>query len=410
MKVESGELRRGLQQRLPEYMVPNALVVLEAMPLTANGKLDKRALPAPEVSGSETIVEPRDSTEVQLKFLWQEIVGIQNISIDDNFFDLGGHSLSAVTLSTRLEELYGCRLAVRTIFEHPTISQLAAFLRENVAWAPPTSIVPIQPYGDCPPLFCVHPAGGMVQCYMGLSRLLGAEQPLYGLQSKGLEPNQPALISIEEMAASYIQDLRAIQPHGPYHLAGWSLGGIVAYEIAQQLTAQQEEVRMLALFESKPNARVISTPISESELAQQEQEYMARVLESGGLVPETIQGMSFEQQLAAALQQEAAPFQITLSQYRRFVHVRALNTLAATRYQARPYQGSLVLFKSSLSVDADETHGWARLATVSEICVLAETHALFLNETNSQRLAEKLNKIMTRDIASPAISASALSA
>ena len=410
MKAESGELRRGLQQRLPEYMIPNALVVLDAMPLTANGKLDKRALPPPETSGSATIAEPRDSTEVQLKFLWQEIVGVQNISIDDNFFDLGGHSLSAVTLSTRLEELYGCRLAVRTIFEHPTISRLAAFLRENVAWAPLTSIVPIQPYGKHPPLFCVHPAGGMVQCYMGLSRFLGTEHPLYGLQSRGLEPNQPALRSIEEMAASYIQDLRAIQPHGPYHLAGWSLGGIVAYESAQQLTAQHEEIRLLALFESKPNAHPISAPISESELAQHEQKYLANVLESGGVAPDIIQGMSFEQQLAAALQQEAAPFQITLSQYQRFVHVRALNSLAATRYQARSYQGSLVLFKSSLSADQDETYGWARLATVSEICALPETHATFLNEANSQRLAERLNEIMTRDIASAAISASALSA
>jgi thioesterase domain-containing protein/acyl carrier protein len=410
MKLESGELRRGLQQRLPEYMVPSAIVLLEAMPVTANGKLDKRSLPAPAVSSAKTIAKPRDSTEVQLKFLWQQIVGIEDIGIEDNFFDLGGHSLSAVTLSTRLEELYGSRLAVRTIFEHPTISELAAFLRTNVAWAPPTSIVPIQPYGSRPALFCVHPAGGMAQCYMGLSRMLGHEQPLYGLQSRGLEPNQAALESIEEMAASYIQDMRAIQPHGPYYLAGWSLGGIIAYEIAQQLSAQQEETRMLALIESRPNAHVIGTPISEAEISQREQEYLVHVLQSRGMAPETIQEMSFEQQLETALQQEAAPFQITLPQYRRFLQVRTLNVLAAMRYQARPYPGSVVLFKSNLSEVMDETYGWARLAAISEICLLPESHALFLNEANSRKLAEKLNEMMARYIASSAMSASALSA
>jgi amino acid adenylation domain-containing protein len=406
VKLESGELRRGLQASLPDYMVPSAVVVLEAMPLTANGKLDKRALPPPQVSGPATIAEPRDSTEVQLKYLWQEVVGVQNVGIEDNFFDLGGHSLSAVTLSTRLEDLYGCRVAVRTIFEHPTISQLAAFLRENVAWAPPTSIVPIQPYGNRPPLFCVHPSGGMVQCYMGLSRLLGAEQPLYGLQSRGLEANQPALRSVEEMAGSYIQDMRTIQPHGPYYLAGWSFGGIVAYEMAQQLRAQQEEVRMLALLESKANTRAISGPITESELAEREQEYLVQALEDSGMVPETIQGMNFEQQLTAALQHEAAPFQITLAQYRRFLQVKTLNTLAATRYQARPYPGSLVLFKCNQSDDPDETYGWAKLATVSEIYPLPEMHASFLNGANSHRLAEMLSKLLAGETASSAVAAS----
>src|SRR5262249_7957802 len=149
------------------------------------------------------------------------------------------------------------------------ILELAAFLRKNVAWAAPTSIVPIQPYGARSALFCVHPAGGMVQCYMGLSRLLGPNQPLFGLQSRGLEANQPALGSVEEMAESYIQDLRAIQPHGPYHLAGWSFGGIVVYEMAQQLTAQHEEVGLLALLESKPNSHARSGPITADELAQE---------------------------------------------------------------------------------------------------------------------------------------------
>jgi thioesterase domain-containing protein len=241
---------------------------------------------------------------------------------------------------------------------------------------------------------------------MELSRLLGTEQPLYGLQSKGLEANQPALRSVEEMAESYIQDLRGIQPHGPYHLAGWSFGGIVAYEMARQLSGQQENVRILALFESKVNTRVMSGPITESELSQREQEHLVHVLEDSGIGPETIQGMSFEQQLIAALQHEAAPFQITLSQYRRFLQVKTLNTLAATRYQASPYSGSLILFKSSQSNDPDETYGWSRLTRVSEVCLLPETHALFLNEANSQRLAEKLAELMGTEVAFAAVSAS----
>jgi amino acid adenylation domain-containing protein len=392
--LEVEALRISLQQSLPDYMVPSAFVLLKTMPVTANGKLDKRALPPPQISGKATIVEPRDSTEMQLKFLWEEILGTRDVGIEDNFFDLGGHSLTAVTLSARLGDLYGSRLAVRTIFERPTILQLAEFLRENIGWAPLTSIVPIQPYGNRIPLFCVHPAGGMVQCYMELSKLMGKEQPVYGLQSRGLEENQPTLNSIDEMASSYIEDIKAIQPRGPYLLAGWSLGGVVAYEMARQLALQGEEVSLLALLECRPNFSPVEEPITESALLREEQEYLIGVLEQAGMPAEQTRNMSFEEQLTLALQREAAPFHVTLSQYRRFLQVRTMNTMAARRYIAKSYKGSVILFRSSLSESADETYGWSNVTTVREVHQLPENHLLFMNVSNSKRIAMKLTELL----------------
>jgi thioesterase domain-containing protein len=396
-RIDKAELRQSLQRVLPEYMVPSAIVVLEAMPLTANGKLDRRALPAPEISGSAEMAEPRDTTEIQLRYLWEEILGVKNLGIHDNFFSLGGHSLLAVSLSARLSDLYGSRFAVRTIFEKPTIAELANFLRENVAYAPPTSLVPIQPYGSQTPFFAVHPVGGMAQCYMELSRLLGADQPFYGLQSRGMEEEQAALASVEEMAAGYIKDMRAVQPSGPYQLGGWSMGGVIAYEMAQQLMRDGEEVKVLALFDSRPNFHPDDSAATEEEVAQGEQKYIVSILSEAGISPEEISRLSFQQQLEICLEKAAVPFHITPSQYRRFIRIRTINEMAAARYRIKPYAGSLSLFKSILTEKVDETYGWANLAEVAELFLLPEKHSAFMDQPNVQQVAENLAPLLAKN-------------
>jgi thioesterase domain-containing protein len=397
MKLEVRELREGLRGELPEYMVPSAVVVLEKLPLMANGKLDRRALPAPQISGSAITVDPRDSTEVQLKYLWEEVLGVQNISIHDNFFTLGGHSLLAVSLSARLTDLYGSRFAVRTIFEKPTIAELANFLRENVALAPPTSLVPIQPYGTQRPFFAIHPVGGMAQCYMELSRLLGPNQPFYGLQSRGLEDQQTALTSVEEMASSYIKDIRAVQSSGPYQLGGWSMGGVIAYEMARQLMGQGEEVNILALFDSRPNFNPDGSALTEEEIVRAEQEYLQTTLTTLGIPAEQAGLLTFQQQLEKCLEQEVVPFRITTSQYRRFIRIRTLNEMAAARYRIGSYEGSVALFKSTLTDKVDETYGWNTLTTVADLFLFSEKHSAFMTKPNVQLIAEKLAQLFAKD-------------
>ena len=254
----ASELRNFLTLKLPDYMVPSAFVELELLPLTPNGKVDRSALPAPDQGRPELekrYAAPRDEVELRLTKIWEEVLGVRPIGIEDKFFDLGGHSLLAVRVIGQMEKAFGRKLRLATIFQAPTIQQLAAIIREEIAESSVTtgtSLVEIQASGSRPPLFLVHGAGGgMFWGYVNLSRHLGHDQPVYGFKSRGLD-GQEELGRIEEMAAQYIGDLRSMQPRGPYYLGGYCFGGNIAFEMARQLTAQGEEVALLALLNCAP--------------------------------------------------------------------------------------------------------------------------------------------------------------
>jgi amino acid adenylation domain-containing protein/non-ribosomal peptide synthase protein (TIGR01720 family) len=248
----AAELRAHLRARLPEYMVPSAFVAMDALPLTSRGKLDRRALPEPETAREEgSYVAPRDALELRLAGLWEELLGVRPVGVRDDFFALGGHSLLALRLVAAAERLTGRRVPMATLLAGPTVEQLARELQGGEA--PPSGpLVPIQPSGGARPLFFVHAAGGGVVGYAALGRHLGAGQPLYGLQSRGVEGEEPPHVRIEEMAADYLAQLRAVQGEGPYRLGGWSMGGLVAFEMARQLEAAGDEVELLALVDPTP--------------------------------------------------------------------------------------------------------------------------------------------------------------
>jgi amino acid adenylation domain-containing protein/FkbH-like protein len=257
-QINASELRSFLKEKLPEYMVPAAFVTLDALPLTPNGKVDRKALPAPDRARPELeggYIAPREQVEQKLATIWEEVLNVRPIGIHDKFFDLGGHSLLAVRLVAKIEKVFGRKLRLATIFQAPTIAQLAAVLREDVRESnliSKTSIVEIQAQGTRPPLFLVHGAGGgMFWGYVNLSRHLGSEQPVYGFRSRGLD-GLPEYDSIEELAAHYVRDLRAFQPEGPYYLGGYCFGGNVAYEMARQLKCAGSEVALLALINAAP--------------------------------------------------------------------------------------------------------------------------------------------------------------
>jgi phthiocerol/phenolphthiocerol synthesis type-I polyketide synthase E len=191
-----------------------------------------------------------DDIEVQLTQIWQELLGIDNITPDQNYFDLGGDSSLAVHLFVQIEKVFNVKLPIFTLFEAPTIEELAQVLRRDVAPAGWSPIVAIQPNGTRPPFFCMHGAGGNVLIYRELSELLGPDQPFYGLQSQGLDGSVPPLTTIEEMATLYVKEIRRIRPKGPYLIGGYCMGGTIAYEVAQQLRAQGQEVALLALFDT----------------------------------------------------------------------------------------------------------------------------------------------------------------
>lgn len=252
----STELRSFMRASLPDYMAPSFLVFLEAMPLTANNKVNVQALPAPvlSLSGDPVYVEPRDQLEVQLTALWQQVLGVSKIGVHDNFFDFGGHSLKAAQLFYLLEQVYGRHLPLATLFQAPTIAALASVLSRE-QWMPPwQSLVAIQPSGSATPVFMVPGIGGSVLVFAQLAKLLGPDQPVYGLQARRLDGKEAPFTSVPEMAKHYIAEIRNCRREGPYAIIGACTGGLIAYEMAQQLVEQGEDVTLIVLDSWHPSS------------------------------------------------------------------------------------------------------------------------------------------------------------
>jgi pyochelin synthetase len=246
--LDSAAMREDLRSKLPEYMVPSALVSLSEFPLTMNGKVNRKALPAPvrasAAAGSESDA-PRDSLEMQLIQLWEKVLNVRPIRLHDNFFDLGGNSLGAVRLFSEMRKLFGRTFPLSVLFQAPTVEKLADIVRKG-GWSPNwTSLVPIQPGGSNPPFFCVHGGGGNVLIFRELAHHLGADYPFYGLQARGLDGSSDYLTTTEAMAESYLREIRELQPEGPYYLGGFCMGGQVAVEIAQTLVREGQQVNLL---------------------------------------------------------------------------------------------------------------------------------------------------------------------
>ncbi|MGF1937503.1 MAG: non-ribosomal peptide synthetase [Nostoc sp. ChiQUE02] len=247
-------LREFLKDKLPEYMMPKAFVLLDSLPLTASGKVDRLALTKLDspASGStdKAFIAPRTPTESTLAKIWAEVLNVERVGIYDNFFDLGGDSLLTVHLMKQIHKQFERELPLATLFLNPTIESLATSLSSKADSLPWSPLVPIQPAGSSPAFFCVHPIFGVVFPYYELAHHLGKNQPFYGLQPIGLDGKIPPLTCIEDMAAHYIEALRRVQPKGPYFLGGWSFGGWVAFEMAQQLQKSGEEVALLAVLDT----------------------------------------------------------------------------------------------------------------------------------------------------------------
>ncbi|TWT82112.1 Dimodular nonribosomal peptide synthase [Planctomycetes bacterium CA13] len=247
------DLREFLRQTLPEYMIPSIFVMLQELPMTPNRKVDRRALPKPVLDREQLSVgytAPRDHTEMEIANIWKRTLKLDRIGRDDDFFDAGGHSLLAARMMLELEKRFGERVPLATLLTAPTVRQFAELMKRK-DWRPRWHcLVPIQERGNKPPLFCVHAAHGNVMLYRELAMRLGDDQPVYGLQSRGLDGELSVHTTIRDMASEYVEEIRKVQPNGPYHLCGYCLGGAIAYEMAQQLSAEGEEIELLGLFDT----------------------------------------------------------------------------------------------------------------------------------------------------------------
>ncbi|WP_229910005.1 amino acid adenylation domain-containing protein [Streptomyces flavofungini] len=250
-------LREHLRERLPEHMVPSAVVTIDEVPLTPNSKLDRRALPAPDHTGQLTGRAPRNSREELLCGLFAEVLGLDRVGADDDFFGLGGHSLLATQLVSRIRTVLGVETSIRRVFQSPTVAELAVELAADSGAAesgdPFAAVLPIKTSGDKEPLWWIHPGSGLCWIYLGFAGRLPADRPVYGIQAKGFDGVTQPPESIDAMVADYVEEILAVQPEGPFHLLGLSIGGTLAHAMAAEFQRRGHEVGLLGLLDSVPS-------------------------------------------------------------------------------------------------------------------------------------------------------------
>lgn len=372
--VTEGELRKHVQKHLPEYMVPSEFVFLDSMPLTPNGKIDRRSLAGMKFDSPSTTVaaeNPSDPVQAQLVKIWEEVLGRKSIGTQDNFFDLGGHSLLAARMMHRVKQTLGKTVPLAVLLQAPTIRKLAAVLNDGWEryWS---SLVPIQPEGSKPAFFMVHGVGGNVVGFQELARQMNPDYPFYGLQSQGLSGTRPCHTSIEEMAAHYVSEIRTVQARGPYHLGGFSMGGLVAYEMARQFLEAGEEVGLLVLFDTyatkpKPANKSLVKLLLNPSWAQFKR------------LPSALRKNIRWRIRAARLPEDLKK-------------VLRVNAQAADSYGLRPYPGHAILLHAGEKLrSSDDTFSkWAELAGSLEMIEIPGAHMDILREPHVSRLAERL--------------------
>jgi amino acid adenylation domain-containing protein len=369
---------------LPEYMIPSAFVWLDELPLTSTGKVDRRALARREVRLESRSMPPRDALERELAGIWEDLLEVP-VGARDDFFALGGHSLLAVRLASRIEARFGRALPIATLFERRTVETLAAWLRPALARAS-SPLVRIQPRGSRPPLFMVHPGGGGVLCYADLARALGEDQPLYGLQAPGLDGERPPLDRIGEMADLYLNALREAQPEGPWHLGGWSFGGLVAYEMASRLGDQAGLVAIL------------DVPAWEDEDFADETELLLRGLDGElPLSADELRGLDTRAQVALVLERMPdLPPDFDERRAVALVEVFKANLRAARTWEPRPYAGKVTVFRAAGShrLGPDGTGGWGAFAAAVEVVTVPGDHHSLVRPPHVEALADALREVL----------------
>ena len=403
--AHAGDLRDFLRHRLPEYMLPATFVRLDHLPMSPNGKIDRRALPVPEASqaaASSNYEPPCDELELKLTKIWEKILPVRPIGVNDNFFELGGHSLLAVRMFSLIEKSFGRNLPLATLFEAPTIRSLAQAMRDESWWPAWSSLVVLQGGGTQRPFFCIHAAGGNVLEYYDLARHLGPDQPFYGLQAKGLDGKEEPHTSIHDMAAHYLKEMREVQPEGPYFIGGRSSGGTIAFEMACQLKAAGEEVALLALLDTYPAGYFKLLPEAKSFRARLSRWFKKYATHSANL-----RQLSTSEKVAYTLNKlQYAPAKIRHKLYRRVYkiyqrierplptalkNIEELNFAAVKDYVPQVYPGNAILFSASDLTNAyDVEDGWRKLVGHLEVHQVPGNHLDIIKEPHVRVLADKL--------------------
>ena len=429
------ELRSFLLEKLADYMIPSAFIKLDALPLTPNGKLDRNALPAPDTSRPQLDAAygaPRNSIEEKLVGLWEEILDVRPVGIHDNFFDLGGHSLAGASLISRLNRMLGVDLAVRVLFEAPTVAQMSAFVQigqqapvkrtHTKSNGQPSYLVELQSGRDNKRVF-FFPGGGGTEpeffVYAKLARYVGMDYSFYGLRARGGDGKSEPHRDVEEMAADYIQAIRSVQPHGPYILVGECFGGVAAHEVARQLNAAGEKIALLALMDTQhPNKRIylryrvshLFEPLLENYFIQRipvhwknwrslsyrdKMHYLFAKIASAF----TANSHPIQRVVDIDSKRHRAQAVVEVNTNREVVQhidrIRDRYRRVLRRHNPKPYEGQVHILVNEKFYGRDKTLGWGRLASKGlEIHKLPGDHDSYIREhvkTTAQELKRWLD-------------------
>jgi thioesterase domain-containing protein/acyl carrier protein len=393
-------------------MVPSAFLRLEALPVTPNGKLDRKALPAPDANAYATPAyePPRDDIEQRLIQIWQQLLAVEPIGIRSNFFDLGGHSLLVVTLFAQIKRVFQRSIPIAAIFGSPTIEQLAALIRgralvaeagavdvETTLFQANSTIIPIQTSGLNAPLFLIHGGEGHILGFHRLAKLTGVDRPIYAVQAQSFLQGKSALLSVEDQAAYYLAEIRKIQPAGPYFLLGYCFGGLVALEIALQLHERGERVEFLGMLDTRVRSQVaqfyrsVSVGTKVKRRASnifgylQRQSWMKRV----AYLPEKVWTHSLRGAYTLALSLGVRTVPDFLKDPGQIMRV------AAAMYRPRPWPGEITVFRASIQPDSrmPDDLGWSTVAMGGvDVREVPGDHFAVFHEPNIQILAERVRQ------------------
>ncbi|MFC5743592.1 non-ribosomal peptide synthetase [Dyella tabacisoli] len=404
------QLRAILSQTLPEYMVPSHVVALERMPLTPNGKVNRGALPAPDMTRSEAgYVAPRTPIEETMAVLWAEVLKLDRVGVHDDFFALGGHSLLAVQLVSQLRKRAGIEMELRHLFSHPTLGALAAFIDSSKVSSRHPNLVPIRTHGRSTPLFLIHPIGGEVQYAFDLTRHLDADQPVYALAASGIAAGETPHASIVGMARVYLEAMRHVQASGPYLVAGWSLGGMIAYEIACQLLAAGEEVGFVGMIDTG------SSPHLREELLANEADFdecralmhwIADLQSPSGDVrqhPAHAELMvcaergDVDAMIAVSQREGLLPAHLDMALMKRVLAVYRAGATVAVEYEAPSTATTVTYFAADRGEGEDVSFGWGELLGDSlEIMRIGGSHTSIVKAPRIEKLAREIARRLRR--------------
>ncbi|MEO6053490.1 MAG: amino acid adenylation domain-containing protein, partial [Chthoniobacterales bacterium] len=418
--LDRDAIKNYLTEKLPAYLRPDSLVILDSLPLTVNGKIDLHTLPVSQPQIAEASSIPLTESEQQLAQIWCDLLKLPSVGRDNNFFELGGHSLLGLRLFSRIRDTFGLSLPLTALLSAPTIRTLANLISDQPKeWVSPNAeaiLSPVQPKGHLTPFFCIHGGDGRVMIYRHLSKHLDSDRPLLGIESPGLFKNDAIKVGrVEKMAADYLRVLKKRQAHGPYYLGGYSFGGVVAYEMARLLIAEGEKVQFLALFDTmNRNRRLRYNPIKWAR-------GMLNTFMAAG-VPARIRGIS-KRGWNYLRGQESLPLSAQIKnftqQIMRFMLGRLQNKegvfaprpaeahtglrgsqlvrayiWSMRKYHPKPYRGKLTLFKVKNNDEQGmtEDYGWGKLVDKLDIVPVKGEHLTMFDAENIGTLGESVRQ------------------